>query len=382
MVLLELNQVSKIYGKGDKANLAVKCMDMQVEKGEIVALLGSSGCGKTSTLRMITGFEQVSSGDILLNGTEIQSLPPVKRNVAMAFEGYSLYPPLTAEENIAFALKSKSLSKQQITAQVQNIAHMLEISDILNKYPSSLSSGQQQRVSLARALIRDADLFLLDEPMGQLEPQLRSLLRGRIKAYIKQKGLTVILVTHDQTEANALADKIAVMENGVLQQFASPDYIRQYPANIFTGTFIGEPPINIIPISVKYNDDKVHFAYDDNNSMIYPTTDFSTQIHDVLNKKDDFVLGVRPHAIYQQKSGIPAYVTAVQWLGDQTHIGAKISDDIELIYIEHSVSDVAIGDTIYLKIDAKNIHIFDTDTEQALTHGDEINTLYAQEYCK
>ncbi|RUW93432.1 ABC transporter ATP-binding protein, partial [Mesorhizobium sp. M8A.F.Ca.ET.059.01.1.1] len=224
---LTISGVDKFYGPIDRGVHAVKNLTMEIGKGEIVALLGSSGCGKTSTLRMIAGFEEVSRGAIAVAGRRVHTLPPVRRNVAMAFEGYSLYPPLTVRENMAFALKAARLPRSEVDAKVASIAKLLEIEDILERYPSSISGGQQQRASLGRALIREADLHLLDEPMGQLEPQLRAVLRGRIKHFIKERGLTAILVTHDQTEANALADRIAVMEGGVLQQFDTPDRIKE-----------------------------------------------------------------------------------------------------------------------------------------------------------
>jgi len=210
MAELDITKVDKIYHsrKGDVH--AVKALNLVVKPGEIVALLGSSGCGKTSTLRMIAGFEEVSNGSITLGGKPIHTLPPAARGVAMAFEAYSLYPPLTIGENMSFALKASKLPQAEQERRVKAMAEMLEIADILNKYPSSVSGGQQQRASLGRALVRDAGLYLLDEPMGQLEPQLRAVLRGRIKHYLREHRCTTILVTHDQTEANALADRIAV----------------------------------------------------------------------------------------------------------------------------------------------------------------------------
>ena len=216
--MLDLSRIDKFYNPGTAHEVhAVRALDLTVEKGEIVALLGSSGCGKTSTLRMIAGFEEVSAGSISLLGRPVHTLPPARRNVAMAFEGYSLYPPLTVRENIAIALKSLSLDKAEIGRRVQEIAQLVQIEEILERYPSSISGGQQQRASLARALVREAGLHLLDEPMGQLEPQLRAHLRGRIKHFIKERGQTAILVTHDQTEANALADRIAVAAGAGVQ---------------------------------------------------------------------------------------------------------------------------------------------------------------------
>ena len=191
---LSIQKVDKYYGSKTDGVHAVCDLSMDVQAGEIVALLGSSGCGKTSTLRMIAGFEEITNGEITLAGKTLNRLPPAKRNVAMAFEGYSLYPPLNVRDNIAFALKSSKLSVEQINRKVEDIADMLEITDILDRFPSSISGGQQQRASLGRALIRGAELHLLDEPMGQLEPQLRAVLRGRIKHYLKSSGLTLSLI--------------------------------------------------------------------------------------------------------------------------------------------------------------------------------------------
>ena len=246
---LSIKSVDKIYaGRGKGPVHAVKNLDMDVQRGEIVALLGSSGCGKTSTLRMIAGFEEVTRGDIVLEGRRVNQMPPSRRKVAMAFEGYSLYPPLTVRDNIAFALKSARLSAKDVQRSVADIAHILEIEPVLDRYPSSISGGEQQRASLARALVRQADLYLLDEPMGQLEPRLRAVLRGRLKSLLLDRRMTAIFVTHDQTEANALADRVAVMEGGVLQQFASQKDLRERPANLFVATFVGEPPMNVFEI--------------------------------------------------------------------------------------------------------------------------------------
>jgi multiple sugar transport system ATP-binding protein len=250
-IALSIESVDKIYKRPGKPPVhAVQALDMTVDKGEIVALLGSSGCGKTSTLRMIAGFEGVSSGAIKLAGRRIDQLAPARRNVAMAFEGYSLYPPLTVRDNVGFALKSARMAPADRRRAVAEIAALLEIESVLERYPSSISAGQQQRASLARALVRQADLYLLDEPMGQLEPQLRAVLRGRLKSLLVDRGMTSIFVTHDQTEANALADRIAVMEGGVLQQFASQKYLKERPANLFVATLIGEPPIYVVVATV------------------------------------------------------------------------------------------------------------------------------------
>ena len=376
-VALQLQGVDKFYGKLDVGIPAVKNLSMSVDKGDIVALLGSSGCGKTTTLRMVAGFEKVSRGAILINDRPIHDLAPAQRNVAMAFEGYSLYPTVTIGENIAFALKAVQLSKDEIASRVAAVADMLEISDILERYPMSVSGGQQQRASLARALVRPADLHLLDEPMGQLEPQLRTLLRGRVKHFIKEQGLTAILVTHDQTEANALADKIAVMEAGVLQQYSSPDEIRDCPANLFTGTFVGEPPMNVLKANIlkanvlKASPSKtgqgIAFKLQDETVLEYAADEFSNATLEHLKNYSDVIIGIRPYAIQPSTKGPKAKVITNQWLGDQSHIEVKFAGSF-VILVEHDKSQLQEGQEIGLKLDPASFHIFDPESGQALGH--------------
>lgn len=368
---LLIKDVDKFYGPVDYGVHAVKKLNMDVRKGEIIALLGSSGCGKTSTLRMIAGFEAVSRGTISLAGREVQTLPPVRRNVAMAFEGYSLYPPLTVRENIAFALKASKLSQSVVDEKVAGIAKLLEIEDILGRYPSSISGGQQQRASLGRALIRDANLHLLDEPMGQLEPQLRALLRGRIKHFIKERGLTAILVTHDQTEANALADRIAVMEGGVLQQFDTPQKIKERPANLFTGTFVGEPPMNVFEASVTGSESKMAFGLNDGVRLEYAASDFSHAVRDELIKRQKVVLGIRPYSVRRSADGVTGRVAVNQWLGDQTHIAADFAGGT-MVLVEHDRTELDVGQPIGIHLDPSSLHVFDGESGRAISHGQEL----------
>lgn len=368
---LLIKDVDKFYGPVDYGVHAVKKLNMDVRKGEIIALLGSSGCGKTSTLRMIAGFEAVSRGTISLAGREVQTLPPVRRNVAMAFEGYSLYPPLTVRENIAFALKASKLSQSVVDEKVAGIAKLLEIEDILGRYPSSISGGQQQRASLGRALIRDANLHLLDEPMGQLEPQLRALLRGRIKHFIKERGLTAILVTHDQTEANALADRIAVMEGGVLQQFDTPQKIKERPANLFTGTFVGEPPMNVFEASVTGSESKMAFGLNDGVRLEYAASEFSHAVRDELIKRQKVVLGIRPYSVRRSADGVTGRVAVNQWLGDQTHIAADFAGGT-MVLVEHDRTELDVGQPIGIHLDPSSLHVFDGESGRAISHGQEL----------
>jgi multiple sugar transport system ATP-binding protein len=367
MAELVLAGVDKIYRTKKKTVHAVRDFNLTVKSGEIVAMLGSSGCGKTSTLRMIAGFEDVSNGTITLGGKAIHMLPPSQRGVAMAFEAYSLYPPLTIGDNIAFALKSSSLPAAEQQKRVKDMAEMLEISGILNKYPTSVSGGQQQRASLGRALVRSAGLYLLDEPMGQLEPQLRAVLRGRIKHYLREHNCTTILVTHDQTEANALADRIAVMEGGLLQQYATPAELKAKPANLFTGTFIGEPPMNVFDAGVTVDGKAVTFT-SEGAELSFAASAFSGDLLKLLATQKVITLGIRPYALHVGKGPITGKVMSCQWLGDQTHVAVDVGGRT-VVSVAHERIREKPGSSLSLHVAANDLHIFDRDTQRAIAHG-------------
>ncbi len=368
-IQLALKQVNKLYHRRGKEPVhAVNALDMDIEKGEIVALLGSSGCGKTSTLRMVAGFEEVSSGSIALAGRSIASLPPAKRNVAMAFEGYSLYPPLTVRENIAFALKSAKVSRQEADRRVAEIAALVEIEPILDRYPSSISGGQQQRASLARALVRKADLYLLDEPMGQLEPQLRSVLRGRIKNLLNENGMTAIFVTHDQTEANALADRIAVMEGGLLQQFANQKDLKDRPANLFVATFIGEPPMNVFEARVMVAGETARLEITGGPVLDFGGASLAPVIRTAIGSRAKVIVGVRPHKVHMGKGPFKAKLVSNQWLGDQTHVAAEIAGKL-LVAVSTERVPAKLGSIVDFGFEAADLHLFDVETGRALAHG-------------
>jgi len=373
VVLESLNKVftSKI-GKDVKA---VNNFNLILDDGEILALLGSSGCGKTTTLRMIAGFETASSGQIKIGERLVNDLKPAERNVAMAFEGYALYPPLTVKDNIAFSLMREKISKEKVDSKVMEVAELLEITDILDRYPPSISGGQQQRVSLARALVRDSDALLLDEPMSQLEPQLRAVLRARVKDYIQHNKKTVIFVTHDQTEAVALADKIAVMENGDLKQLASPYEISAKPSNVFVASFIGETPMNILKAKINTVEEKLKFEIlNDENEKT-----FSIKFNKDNIKKENLAklandqlitLGIRPHKIFfnEKESNFDgkASSSSYHWLGDQVHIGIEINGSSIIGVADR---DFEPSSDVKLNFPAESINIFDLETEEVILNG-------------
>ena len=352
---LSLAAIDKIYpGRHGEPVHAVRRLDLDVADGELVALLGSSGCGKTSTLRMIAGFEDVSAGGITLAGRRIEALPPSRRGVAMAFEGYALYPPLTVAENIGFALRG---SAADTARRVRETAELLEIGPILQNRPGVLSGGQQQRASLARALARDADLHLLDEPMGQLEPQLRAVLRGRVKAALKARGLTAVLVTHDQTEANAMADRIAVMEGGVLQQYGAPDTLRNAPVNLFVATFFGEPPMNALPGVATADGVRLDDCGDVALAGI-PGPPHGAAV----------VLGIRPHRLQLGTGALHGTVVSNQWLGDQAHVVLELGSRI-VVAVSHQRVAARVGEALALGVQPEDAHVFDAASGAALSHG-------------
>jgi len=379
MASLTLDHVTKIFDqKGLPPTLAVKDFSMRVEDGEIIGLVGSSGCGKTSTLRMIAGLESISEGTVRIGERAINELKASERNVAMAFEGYALYPPLRVSDNIAFSLLRSKVPKARAAEKVKMVAELLEITDLLDLYPPTLSGGQQQRVSLARALVRSADVFLLDEPMSQLEPHLRAKLRARIKDYLIQNKMTSVFVTHDQTEAMALADRIAVMDEGVLQQFGSPVDLKERPSNLFVAGFIGEPPMNLLEARVAVEGGAIRVVVQNEGggqafSLGVPSQPAAAPLQNGRRVQ----VGVRPHKIVVAPTGngvvqrLTGTVVSSQWLGDQSYLGVEVGNAFLIAVADRSVR-APHDSQVVLGLPYDSLHFFDSDSGEAVLHGADL----------
>ncbi|MET0897819.1 MAG: ABC transporter ATP-binding protein [Mycobacterium sp.] len=253
---LTLSDLVKTYSsRGRDSVTAVKGIDLAIEPGELIALLGPSGCGKTTTLRMIAGLETVTSGSIKIGDREVSQLPAAKRGIGVGFESYALYPPLSVRDNLLYGLKARKVKGAE--QMVASISERLEMNDMLDLRPAGLSSGQKQRVALARALVRNPPVLLLDEPLSHLDASARQRVRRELKVLQREFGYTTIVVTHDQVEALSLADRLAVMDAGVVQQFGTPDEVFDDPANLFVATFVGEPQINVLPGTAKVDGGRV-----------------------------------------------------------------------------------------------------------------------------
>lgn len=366
MAELRLEHIYKTYKGGVEA---VKDLNLTVRNGEFLALLGPSGCGKTSTLRMIVGLEEITRGEMYIGDRLVNKLEPNQRNVALAFETYALYPPLSVYENIAFNLRAKKVAPAEIDQRVKAVATMLDITDILDRKPAELGGGQKQRISLARALVRDPDVFLMDEPLSHLDAAQRSHMRVELKRLHAQTGRTTILVTHDQLEAVAMAERIAVMNFGVLQQVGSFDDIYNHPVNEFVAGFIGEPPMNFLPCLPVGEEGKLFLKAADASFRIQLPDALRAKVETSDAKQVD--LGVRPvhlEVTTPAESGASELRGAVhtyESLGEEGQLAARIGASTVLVVTPPTLR-LKRGDAVTLRLRQDHIHLFDAATQAAL----------------
>jgi len=342
MSFLDLKNVTKIYPNGTKA---VHETSLSIEEGEFMVFVGPSGCGKSTLLRMVAGLEDITEGEITLDGNLMNEVDPSERDIAMVFQNYALYPHMNVYNNLAYGLKNRGIDKQTIEQKVNDAAKLLQISDYLQRKPSMLSGGQRQRVAMGRAIVRNPKIFLFDEPLSNLDAKLRIQMRLEIKKLQQKVGVTSIFVTHDQTEAMTLADKLAVINNGVIEQLSTPIEIYNNPKSLFVAGFIGSPQMNFMEGELK------------NNTL-------SAEGFEIKNVKSDYngevTLGIRPEHLLQSDNGlINLTVDLVEQLGSDNLVYGRLKDKKDFCYRCPGNLTIKKGSKLSLNIDNDNYFIFD-----------------------
>ena len=362
MFHLELRSVEKSYANN---NDAVRGISFGAEKGEFVVLVGPSGCGKSTTLRMIAGLEEATGGDIFISGKRVNDLPPKDRDVAMVFQNYALYPHLSVYENIAFPLSIRKENRDVIGREVHKAAELLSITHLLLRKPKELSGGERQRVAVGRAIVRKPQVFLFDEPLSNLDAALRTEMRAELKSLQRTLGTTMIYVTHDQTEAMTMGDKIVVLNKGMVEQFGSPQEIYSKPNSTFVARFLGSPAMNLLRGELLQTSGKTFFSA--------PSFQLELpQIHSV--EKKEVLLGIRPEIFSVAKEAdtgslaeITGVLTLAERLGSATnyYIDSPLSLDGKLTASTQgngNSGDYRIGDSIVFSIGHSEVHLFDPET--------------------
>ena len=370
---VRLEHISKIYNdpKTGKEFYAVQDTTLDIEPGTFVTLLGPSGCGKTTTLRMIAGFESPDEGEIYLGDEAINSLTPNKRDTAMVFQSYALYPHLTVYDNMAFGLKLRKVPKEKIDKAVHEAAKILDIEHLLDRKPKALSGGQRQRVAMGRAIVREPKVFLMDEPLSNLDAKLRVQMRVEISKLHQRLQTTIIYVTHDQTEAMTLGTRIVVMKDGIIQQVDTPQNLYDKPCNLFVAGFMGMPPMNFIDCKVVKSGADVLLMFGSHSIKVPDAKAQKLISGDFLDK--EVVLGIRPEDIHDEQlfiesspeSVIDARINIYEMLGAEVYLYFTI-DQFDITARVNARTTARPGDTVQFAFDLSKIHIFDKETEEII----------------
>lgn len=360
MSSITLNSVSKIFSDGYKA---VDNFSLEIPDKEFLILVGPSGCGKSTTLRMIAGLETVSQGEIHIGDRVVNNIQPKDRDIAMVFQSYALYPDKTVYKNIAFSLERRKVPKREIDRRVHEAARILHIEHLLSRKPKALSGGQRQRVALGRAIVRDPAVFLFDEPLSNLDAKLRTQMRTEIALLHKRLGTTFIYVTHDQTEAMTMADRIVVMDSGIIQQTDTPENLYHRPANAFVASFIGSPSMNFLEGTLGKNQNGFYVTV---GSDVIPTSKATPLMEKHLGEK--VKVGIRPENISVSKvdSKLKGTLKVQENLGSEAYIYIQYGDTLLTAKLPSAVN-LSSGDTIAFGIDESKIHIFSYDSGENIS---------------
>lgn len=359
-VSIEFRNITKAFG----SSVVVDDLSLTINDGEFVVLLGPSGCGKSTTLRMLAGLEEATSGDIFIGGERVNTIPPQRRDVAMVFQNYALYPHMTVAGNIAYPLRIRKLAATEISARVERVARLLEISALLERKPRDLSGGERQRVALARAIVREPRAYLMDEPLSNLDARLRVQMRGELKRLQLELGTTTIYVTHDQAEAMTLAHRVAVMQRGRLQQFDVPLNIYNHPANRFVAEFVGSPSMNFIPGSIDgqeqcFKSEGVELRLDSSQTEALKT----------VAAQQPVTLGIRPEHVQvstvPRDGWLPARVYVTELMGSETFVFLTLGGN-KIIARAPSEFRAELEAPAWVRMDMGKAHFFEGITGGAL----------------
>ncbi len=367
MASLNLKGIYKRYAGGVTA---VSDFNLDIADKEFIVLVGPSGCGKSTTLRMIAGLEEISEGELYIGDRIVNDVAPKDRDIAMVFQNYALYPHMTVFDNMAFGLKLRKTPKAEIKKRVTEAARILDIEHLLDRKPKALSGGQRQRVAMGRAIVREPKVFLMDEPLSNLDAKLRGQMRTEISKLHNKLKTTFIYVTHDQVEAMTLGTRIVVMKDGLIQQIDSPQELYEKPANIFVAGFIGSPPMNFIDVTIEKNGDKIQLAFG-NTKITLPEAKAKALSEEYIGKT--VVMGIRPENIHDEAAvqgispecNVEADVEVTEMMGAETYLYVLV-EGVQMIARVNPRNTAKAGDHISLNFDGNKIHLFDKETEQVI----------------
>ena len=370
MASLSLKHIYKKYPGGVTA---VSDFCLEIKDKEFIIFVGPSGCGKSTTLRMIAGLEEITEGELFIGDRLVNDVAPKDRDIAMVFQNYALYPHMSVFDNMAFGLKLRKVPKEEIKRKVEEAARILDISHLLDRKPKALSGGQKQRVALGRAIVRDPKVFLLDEPLSNLDAKLRAQMRTELTKIHKRLGTTFIYVTHDQVEAMTMATRIVVMKDGVIQQVDTPQNLYDAPCNVFVAGFIGTPQMNFINAKLEKKGEDVYVTFGKNSLKLPAEKVDNPDLKPYIG--EEVIVGIRPECIHDEEryltampeSVIETYVEVTELMGAEIYL-YLVTDEQTLTARVSSRSTARSGDTIKVALEVARMHIFDKDTEKCIVH--------------
>ncbi len=370
MASLSLRHIYKKYPGGVTA---VSDFCLEIKDKEFLILVGPSGCGKSTTLRMIAGLEEISDGELFIGDRLVNDVAPKDRDIAMVFQNYALYPHMSVFDNMAFGLKLRKTPKEEIKRRVEEAARILDIAHLLERKPKALSGGQKQRVALGRAIVRNPKVFLLDEPLSNLDAKLRASMRTELTKIHQRVGTTFVYVTHDQTEAMTMATRIVVMKDGLIQQVATPQELYDSPVNLFVAGFIGSPQMNFVNCTLDKKADGVYLTFGTNSVKLPDDKAKAPELEEYLGK--EVVMGIRPECIYDDETRIQQFADAIieadvevtELMGAEIYLYLS-ADETNLIARVSPRSTTRQGDIVHVALDTTRVHIFDKETERCIIH--------------